>query len=687
MDSRGIRQYLKVVLRWWWLLIVSTIIPGVISYHFASQQPALYQAKATIMVGTGLQDPDPDPNQMNLSRTLAAAYAELLKQGPVLEAVIDRLGLQTTPEQLAAQIGTSIYSGAQLLEIQVTDSNSEAAALIANALAEEIIRRSPTSRGSDPVQQEFVRRQLEELQTKIEDLNRQLNDLTASLSELTSAVEIQDAQSQIAALEQVRSLYQSSYASLLAVYRAESPNVLSLFEPAVPPQWPVPSKTKLIVAVAGAAGIGLALGTIFLMEYMDTSLQWKGDGEQYILDMPVLGVLPHVSKKDVLSSNNPLSPVAASARAVQANLFLMRPGHPFRTLLLTSPGVSEGKSFVVANLAVVLASAGNRVIVVDADMRRPSLHEYLDRPNAIGLADVLGNRVDNENSLSVPLQETDFDNLLFLCAGRPPADSVTLLTSPRFLALLDFLKEHSDVILIDSPPVLGPPDAMVLATLADGTIFVTSAGVTKREAIQQARDRMLAQQGVNLLGLTVNRAKLNGSHYDYSLEEGEEPRQEETDDNTLLTLGEAAARLGISKDQARRWRKSGRLPAVRKRLQWRIDPVEIKRMLEDTWEIRTDEITIPSYSPKVTGSIAVAPDDLKRIEGIGPKIANSLQTAGITTFAQLATTNVEQLETILREAGIRANPSTWPGQADVAAIGKWDALKTLQVKLKDERQV
>ncbi len=588
MDSKVIRQYLKVVLRWWWLLVVSAAIPVAVSYHFASQQPALYQAKATIMVGAGLQDPDPDAGEMNLSRTLAAAYAELLRQGPILEAVIERLGLNTTPGQLSSQIGTGIYSGAQLLEIQVTDVNPEAAALIANALAEEIIRRSPASRGSDPEQQEFVRNQLEELQDRIEDVDGQINDLAVSLSELTSAAEIQDAQSRIAALEEVKSRYQSSYASLLAVHSAESPNVLSLFEPATVPQWPVSSKTKLIVAVAGAAGLGLALGAIFLMEYLDTSLRWETDGAQSILDMSVLGTVPQVSKKDILSSSNPLSPVAEGVRSVRANIFLMRPGEPFRTLLLTSPEASEGKSFVVANLAVVLATAGNRVIVVDADMRKPSLHEYLDRPNVMGLAGVLGNYAgDGENSLSVPLQETDFDNLLFLSAGRPSVDPVTLLTSPRLPALFEFLKDHGDIILIDSPPILGPPDATVLATLVEGTILVASAGITKRDAIRRARDRMLTQQGVKLLGLTINRTKLNGSYYGYPLDQESEQRDQEKGDDTWLTLNEAAKRLGISKDQIRRWRKSGRLPAVRKGLRWRVDPTEIKRMLEDTWEIKT----------------------------------------------------------------------------------------------------
>ena len=127
MDGE-IRKYLGLVKRWWWLVVVSAIIPMAVSYYFASAQPDLYQAKATIMVGTSLQNPDPDPWQMNLGNTLATAYAELVRQVPVVEAVIETLGLQRTPGQLTAQIGTRLYSGAQLLEIQVTDTNPEAAA-------------------------------------------------------------------------------------------------------------------------------------------------------------------------------------------------------------------------------------------------------------------------------------------------------------------------------------------------------------------------------------------------------------------------------------------------------------------------------------------------------------------------------------------------------------------------------
>jgi succinoglycan biosynthesis transport protein ExoP len=586
--DREIRKYLKLIKRWWWLLVVSVVIPMAGSYYFAAQQPDLYLVKATLMVGTGLQNPNPDQWQLSLSNTLAYAYAELVKQSPVTGAVIERLGLEMTPDALAARIGTRIYSGAKLLEIQVTDSNPEAAALIANALADELVRRSPASGGNDPEQQEFIRSQLEDLQAKIGQTSEHIKELSNSLVSLTSAAEIQDAQARIVALEEVKTAYQAAYADLLNSYSAESPNVLSVFDPAVVPQWPIPSRTKLIVAVAGAAGLGLALCAIFLMEYLDTSLRWEGTGVQSILELPILGAVPRVSRKRALLSSNPSSPVAESVHTMQANIFLMRPDHPFRTLLLTSPGDSEGKSFVLANLAVGLTSAGNRVIAVDADMRRPSLHEFFDQPNVAGLADVLSDYEDDDkNSLSVPLQETGFDNLYLLSAGRPPVDPAILLTSPRFPALLEFLKGRGDMILIDSPPVLGPPDATVLATLADGAILVISAGFTRRELLQRAKNRLGAQQGVNLLGLTVNRAKLNGSTYQYSFnrENKKSKQRKDKSDETRLTLGEAAARLGISKDQARQWCESGRLPAVKKGLWWRVDRDGFERIIEDTRNI------------------------------------------------------------------------------------------------------
>ena len=156
------------------------------------------------------------------------------------------------------------------------------------------------------------------------------------------------------------------------------------------------------------------------------------------------------------------------------------------------------------------------------------------------------------------------------------------MTSPRLSNLLEFLKGQGDVILIDSPPVLGPPDAVVLATMAEGTVLVVSAGLTKREVLQRAKDRLLAQQGVNLLGLTVNRAKLSGSVYSYSAHRGDGGREWRGEDGeeAWVTLGEAAAYLGISKAMARRWCKTGRLTARRSGLRRRVSWDDLDRLTQ-----------------------------------------------------------------------------------------------------------
>jgi succinoglycan biosynthesis transport protein ExoP len=132
----------NMIKRWWWLLVVGTIIPMGISYYFVSKQPVLYQAKVTLMVRTTALQPSLDPNT---AKRLAQAYTELVKRRPITQAVIQRLNLERSPEELAEQITAWIIPETSLLEIMVTDTNPQAAALIANALADELIKQSPGS--------------------------------------------------------------------------------------------------------------------------------------------------------------------------------------------------------------------------------------------------------------------------------------------------------------------------------------------------------------------------------------------------------------------------------------------------------------------------------------------------------------------------------------------------------------
>ncbi|MDH4138677.1 MAG: hypothetical protein OEW09_18465, partial [Anaerolineae bacterium] len=481
-----LRQYFNVIKRWWWLLIVGMIIPMSISYHFLSEQPALYQAKVTLMVGTTLQQASPDPGLMRASTSLAQAYTVLVKRQPITQAVIQRLNLERSPEALAQQITAWVNPEAQLLEIMVTDTNPQAATLIANALAEELIRQSPTSVEDSQRQQAFVREQLANLEVKIKDVEGEMRELSDSIPNLTSAAEIEEAQQRLSGLQDVAANYRSTYAALLQSLIDSSTNILTVVEPAIEPTGPVSSRSRLILLVAGAAGLALALGAAFVIEFLDDTLRLESYKDRALLDLPVVGLMPRLPQEyGHISTDIPLDSSEAEAlRLLRANIFLTlarrsistilatSPGRregmtavvtsPISTMLVTSPGRREGRTTIVASLGMVIASGGQRVIIVDADLRTPDLHEVFGLPNDYGLCELL---LGHAPSLPKALQETSIPNLSLLAAGRPPLDLALALTSPRLIELFEALMEQADIIIFDSPPVLLAPDTALLSRL------------------------------------------------------------------------------------------------------------------------------------------------------------------------------------------------------------------------------
>ena len=592
-----LRRYLMVIKRWWWLLIIGAIIPAIISSYFTAKQPALYQARVTLMVGTTLQSSNPDTRAMQTSNSLAQAYAELVRYRPITEAVIQRLGLERSHETLASQIVAWVRPNANLLEIRVTDTNPKAAMMIANALAEELIRQSPGSRqGQRQQQQEFIKQQLDELEEKIEKKKAEIADLNDSLADLTSAAEIADTMARIDALEQVASTYRTQYAALLQSYMGDSVNVLSIVEPAVEPRRPIGGKAKLIVAMSAGAGLALALGAAFLIEYLDDTVHWEDGRQQAVAGLSILGAVPRMSsrRKTWAAIDRFRYPEIEAIRNLRTNIFLSTPGTSLDTILVTSPEIGDGKSFTVANLGLTIAVTGMRVVLVDADLRNPTLHEMFDRPNVMGLSELLsGDSPISESRPPMELQPTGVDNLFLLSSGRPPTDPAALLVSPRLPALLDTLEKFADVVILDSPPALIAPDAAILASIADGTLLVVSEGQTSNGAAAKAQALLSSRSGVNLLGVAFNRVKLVETYAYYSRyhDDGHGPvaklrglvtrwRRQESEDRPLVGLDEAAERLGISKGMARRWCKEGRLPAHKSRLRWWVKREDLENLVE-----------------------------------------------------------------------------------------------------------
>jgi capsular exopolysaccharide synthesis family protein len=583
-------KYLKIGLRWWWLMLLSMALAATASYIYSQGQPRVYAARTTLMVGSSIiQNVNPNEQDLGLSRTLAEVYSELALRRPITQAVIERLGLDLSPDELSQMIQTSVIPSAQLLEIFVLDVHPQRAQLLANAIAEELILQSPGGGGNEQERDKFIRTQLQELQGKIEDTNTKITELEDRLSSLTSAVEIAEVQSQLTQLEQLKSDYQNNYNQFLANVSEASPNRLAVFEPATEPTTPVSPNVKMNVAVAAVAGLVLALSTIILLEFFSDTLAWQPGETPSILGLSVLGAVGQVDKNDnkLLVKNEVWSPNIDALRTLRSSILLAAEGHSLSTLLITSSVAGEGKSFLAANLAAIIASPGSnladiiaapgsRVILIDADLHRPSLHEIFDMPNLMGLADVLGMpEATMEAMLKKALRPTDIDNLYLLPAGRTPIDPGALLNSPKFQKLLELLKANADLVIIDSGPVLRVVETKVIANVVDGVILVVNDGQTRRKAVQQIIDYFQSKQNNNLLGLVFNRVKAISRGYSYGYYAGHSARNKmrragrnQQADAGLLTLAEATDYLGVSEETVRRWCEQGRLLAHKKGRKW-----------------------------------------------------------------------------------------------------------------------
>lgn len=504
-----LRKYFNIIKRWWWLLIIGMIIPMSVSYSFLSKQPALYQAKVTLMVGSAMQQPGYDPTLARASASLAQAYTVLVKRRPITQAVIQRLNLEKSPDELVGQITAWISPEAQLLEIMVTDTDPQAAYLIANALADELIRQSPTSVEGSQRQQAFVQEQLADLEIKIKNIEEEIRGVEDSLANLTSAAEIEEAQRRLTGLQEIVAGYRSTYASLLQSLVSSSVNILTVVEPAIEPTDPISSRSKLILLVAGATGLALALGAALVIEFLDDTLRWESYKDQLLLDLPVVGLMPKLPREDRrISTDVPLDSSEAEAlRFLRANIFLA-PSHRFiSTILVASPGHREGRTSVVASMGGVIASGGRRVIIVDADLRTPTLHEIFGLPNDYGLCELL---LAHAPSIEKALQETSVPNLYLLSAGKPPLDLTLALTSPRMTELIEVLREQASIIIFDSPPLLLAPDTAILSGLVEGTLLVVRDGHTTYKDALKVKERLSAYEGSPIIGVLFNRARLGG---------------------------------------------------------------------------------------------------------------------------------------------------------------------------------
>jgi capsular exopolysaccharide synthesis family protein len=288
---------------------------------------------------------------------------------------------------------------------------------------------------------------------------------------------------------------------------------IRVLDAARPMMAPVRPNVPQGVLVGILAGLVLGLALALLLEFLDSSVASQQEIEER-LGLAFLGFVPSMpagdpgESKELLLHRDPKSLAAECIRSIRTNLLFMSPDKRFKRMLVTSSGPQEGKSTTAINLGITMAQSGNRVLVIDTDMRRPRLHKAFGVSNEVGVSSV----VVGEGRLEDALKTTDVPNLFVLPCGPIPPNPAELMHTKSFAELLDQLGTQFDLLIFDSPPVGAVSDAVVLATLVDGVVMVLKAGKTQRDLAKRTV-KALRDVKANVYGAVLNDVDLKKSKY------------------------------------------------------------------------------------------------------------------------------------------------------------------------------
>lgn len=463
------------------------------------------------------------------------------------QAALSALQAQiATDRHLLTQEPTVIFQKLQASNTAIAGLKSEIARL-------QVLRVSMTQQGGFTA----ASPQVTALDAQIAELQRQLQDqpaLTASVSSGPNAVretlrgKIQDLSAQVSALTSQQQVTAAALASAKAsVSRypgwqatldrltrdhdaaAAQDKMFSdkladlslreqahhasarIIEMAQVPAAPVRPKKMQSILFAALIGLFAGICLALLQEFLDDRINSVQDADR-LLGLPSLGHVPALAAEDarLLPQMQGLGPGSESYRVLRTNIQFASVDAPARTLLVTSSTPGEGKTTTAVNLAFAMVMDGKTVVLVDTDLRRPTLHKLLNLPALPGLTDVLLGRAALQPQEVMP-------GLSVLTAGSTPPNPGELLNSRTFRNLVDTLAERADLVIFDSPPVLAAADAAILASQMDGTVLVVETGRTKKAAARRA-SQMLAHARANVLGIAYNKMRpqdANDYHYQY----------------------------------------------------------------------------------------------------------------------------------------------------------------------------
>lgn len=476
----------RILLRRGWLVLATALIACGVAYLVAKRDTPIYQGRVEVLLRQSTGETDVS-GAGTAGVSSVATELRIVDGYAVRQAVLKTLK-EAVPIYAASMTSTSSFT------ITTRSADPQLAATSANTYAQTYIdqRRSGAVDDLLAVSQQ--------IQARIVDLQSQLDAATGDVQRI--------------ALENQIVGYRTQLNDLQLRVSSVTPGAIIL-TPAQAPTSPIAPRPWRTAAEAGFGGLIVGIGLVLLMEYLDDTV--TNDTLQRLSGtLPILGMIPTVpgwrdrNGPQVTALASPGSNTSEAFRSLRTSVRFLALDRPVKVIQVTSPTRRDGKTTTVANLAVVLAQAEERVVIVDFDLRRPRVHEFFGLTNDVGFTSV----VLGDLSFPAAVQPVaGVAGLAVLTSGAPPPNPSEVLSSPRTAELIDSLCMSGWTVVLDSPPVMAVTDASVVSGLADATLLVTSARLTKKNDLKRTVD-LLRQVRAPLVGTVLNRAgSKDGDYY------------------------------------------------------------------------------------------------------------------------------------------------------------------------------
>jgi len=509
------KEYIAPLKKWWWMILLTALVAAVASFFATRQQVPVYRSYTRLAIGNYLATTDVNNNDISITRQLATAYVEIANQPGFSRDTAEALGLEILPRD----IDIRQVNDTNFVDITVTDTDPIRSMAVTAELARQLSLRTPT--GQDSEDNEFVKELLTNYQSKIEDTQAQIDAKQGEIGDLISARDISVATNELSTLENNLQTLTQNYTSLFALTQEGATNSVQIVDPATRG---ILVNSNSIISIITAAGIGFVLSAsaAYLLEYLDDTIKTP-DQIMKLGKLPTLSGIAFIDSPDeskLVTITDPRTPTSEAYRVLRTAIQFSVVDKKNSILLMTSGVPSEGKSTTAGNLAIVLAQAGNNVLLIDGDLRRPSQHTIFNLPNKRGVTSLLLKLNNDDSDIEVrnlvedTVQPTEVEGLQLMTCGPIPPNPSELLGSTKMRRLLEVLEKQYDFVMIDSPPVLSVTDAVVLGAIAGTTLIVVRANKSRKDEFKQVVER-LNDVNARVAGVVLNSLKSGTEGHDF----------------------------------------------------------------------------------------------------------------------------------------------------------------------------